>query len=75
MACLERDVLHLVSRNENEFASFGELADRMARELTHKDVIRDGELASLDQNGCSQFNALFFRSPCSTEDVYRERDS
>ena len=49
MACLERDVLHLVSRNENEFASFGELADRMARELTHKDAIRKKSALNCEQ--------------------------
>jgi len=61
LAYLERGRVRLVSRNGNEFASFGELADGMARELTHKDVVMDGEIACLDKDGCSQFNALFFR--------------
>ncbi len=61
LAYVQRGRVRLVSRNGHEFSSFAELADGMARELTRAEAVIDGELACLDKNGCSQFNALFFR--------------
>jgi len=61
LAYLERGRVRLVSRHGNNFASFSELADCMARELTGRGAVLDGELVCLDDNGSSQFNQLFFR--------------
>lgn len=61
LAYLECGRVRLVSRNGSEFASFAELADDMAHELTRGEAIMDGELACLDESGYSQFNQLFFR--------------
>jgi len=61
VAYAERGSVRLVSRNGNQFASFKGLTDGIGRELKGTVVVLDGEIACLDEHGCSQFNQLFFR--------------
>jgi bifunctional non-homologous end joining protein LigD len=53
--------VRLISRHGNRFASFDPLCQSMAFFLSVKSAVMDGEIACLDQNGCSQFNNLLFR--------------
>jgi len=50
----------LVSRNGNEFKSFGSLNSDIADELKGHSAVLDSEIVSLDNNGKSQFYELFF---------------
>ena len=61
LAYTEHGTVLLVSRNGNTFATFKGLADGIGRELKGAVVVLDGEIAYLDEHGCSQFNQLFFR--------------
>jgi bifunctional non-homologous end joining protein LigD len=56
----------LVSRNRNEFMSWGSLREDLGRAFPASDVILDGELVCLDPGGRPQFNNLLFRreEPC-----------
>ena len=60
LAHISDDSVRLVSRNGKLFASFKELSELIGRELKGTAVL-DGEIACLDEHGCSQFNQLFFR--------------
>jgi bifunctional non-homologous end joining protein LigD len=51
----------LVSRNQNEFKSFGQLTTAIAEELRGHSAILDGEIVSLDDDGRAQFYDLLFR--------------
>jgi bifunctional non-homologous end joining protein LigD len=50
----------LVSRNSNQFKSFGSLRDSLSK-IHAKNAILDGEVVCLDANGVSQFNDLLSR--------------
>lgn len=53
--------VRLISRNGNRFSSFTELGAGIEFSLKARHAILDGEIACLDQDGCSQFNQLLFR--------------
>jgi hypothetical protein len=55
----------LISRNDHPFASFAELAKRIAEHLPANTVI-DGEIVAVDRRGKPRFNDLMFhrRPPC-----------
>jgi len=48
-------------RNRNQFASFGELCEQIAKLMPKASAILDGEIVCTDEQGCSQFNELLFR--------------
>ena len=51
----------LVSRNGNEFKSFGVLAAEICEQLDAAAAVLDGEIVCLDHRGRSHFNDLLFR--------------
>jgi bifunctional non-homologous end joining protein LigD len=67
LAYIEAGECKLVSRNSNQFKTFGSLRESLAK-LPIKNAILDGEVVCLDHNGVSQFNQLMSRkaSPSST---------
>jgi len=58
---IEGGQARLVSRNGNQFASFGELCEQIAKLMPKASAILDGEIVCTDEQGCSQFNDLLFR--------------
>ena len=60
LACIEDGACKLVSRNSNQFKSFGSLRDSLSK-IHAKNAILDGEVVCLDANGVSQFNDLLSR--------------
>src|SRR5581483_420080 len=62
LAVIDRGRTKLISRNGNEFASFGDLADSIAASLPHiEDAVLDGEIVCLDGDGRPNFRDLLFR--------------
>src|SRR5262249_36378983 len=59
LAILESGSCRLVSRKAHVYKSFPGLCASLAQ-LPHE-VILDGEIVCLDENGCPQFNQLFYR--------------
>jgi bifunctional non-homologous end joining protein LigD len=53
----------LVSRRRNAYKSFQDLRDNLSK-LKVKDVVIDGEIVCLDEEGRSIFNELLFRRGC-----------
>lgn len=55
--------VRLISRNGNRFSSFGDLCAgiEFALSLRVRHAVLDGEIACLDEDGCSHFNELLFR--------------
>jgi bifunctional non-homologous end joining protein LigD len=51
----------LLSRNDNEFKSFGVLNETLPTELRVKSAVLDGEIVCLDDSGKPQFRDLLFR--------------
>src|SRR5579864_4387570 len=51
----------LVSRNGNDFKSFGTLIAAIPKHLKVKSAVLDGEIVCVDEHGRSQFNELLFR--------------
>jgi bifunctional non-homologous end joining protein LigD len=60
LAYIQRGRARLVSRNGNEFKSFSELPQAIAKNLGASTAVLDGELVCLDEGGCSLFHELFF---------------
>jgi ATP-dependent DNA ligase len=52
--------VRLVSRNGNRFSSLTDLCAGIEFFLRTTDAVLDGEIACLDEHGCSQFNQLLF---------------
>jgi len=48
-------------RHRNQFASFGELCEQIAKLMPKASAILDGEIVCTDEQGCSQFNDILFR--------------
>jgi bifunctional non-homologous end joining protein LigD len=61
LAYLENGEGRLVSRNENTFASFRDLAASVAASFRGTDALLDGAIVCLDEHGCPQFEDLMFR--------------
>jgi bifunctional non-homologous end joining protein LigD len=61
LAYLDASGVRLVSRNGNRFSSFVDLCAGIELCLKANTAILDGEIACLDEHGCSQFNNLLFR--------------
>ena len=61
LACLDSSGVRLISRNANRFSTFDPLCQSIAFFLSVKNAVIDGEIACLDENGCSHFNHLLFR--------------
>src|SRR5690242_13267905 len=61
LAYIEDGHALLVSRNGNQFASFGELCEQIATALQSKAAVLDGEIVCTDEHGCTQFDELLFR--------------
>jgi len=61
LACLDLSGVRLISRNANRFSTFDPLCQSIAFFLSVKTAVIDGEIACLDERGCSQFNRLLFR--------------
>lgn len=53
--------VRLISRDGNRFASFTHLCAGIEQFLKAKHAVLDGEIACLDEDGCSRFNELLFR--------------
>jgi bifunctional non-homologous end joining protein LigD len=60
LAYIEDGACKLVSRNSNQFKSFGSLRESLAK-LPVKNAIIDGEVVCLDADGVSQFSELMSR--------------
>jgi len=60
IAYIENGTCRLVSRNSNQFKSFGSLRESLAK-MPVQNAILDGEVVCLDSNGVSQFNQLMSR--------------
>lgn len=58
--------VELRSRTDHVYRQFAPLNSAMAEELAGLEVVLDGEIACLDEQGRTQFNALMYRraSPC-----------
>jgi bifunctional non-homologous end joining protein LigD len=63
LAYIDDGVCELVSRRRNHYKSFKELQESLGQ-LRVKNAIIDGEIACVDEEGRSQFNALLFRRGC-----------
>jgi bifunctional non-homologous end joining protein LigD len=61
LAFVDGSGTRLISRHGNRFASFDSLCQSVVFFLSVKSAVIDGEIACLDENGCSQFNHLLFR--------------
>ena len=61
LAYLDPSGVRLISRNGKRFGSFADLCAGLEFCLKTRNAILDGEIVSLDENGCSQFNNLLFR--------------
>jgi bifunctional non-homologous end joining protein LigD len=57
IAYIENDECRLVSRNANQFKTFGSLKESIGKPPV-QNAILDGEVVCLDNNGVSQFNQL-----------------
>ncbi len=57
----DKDGVCLVSRHGNVFKSFPALCEGLARDLTGRRCVLDGELVCLDSQGKPQFRDLLFR--------------
>jgi bifunctional non-homologous end joining protein LigD len=51
----------LISRNGNTFRNFKDLAQWIGENLRVENAVLDGEIACVDDSGCSVFNDLLFR--------------
>jgi bifunctional non-homologous end joining protein LigD len=60
IAYVEGGGCRLVSRNSNQFKTFGTLRESLAK-MPVQNAILDGEVVCLDSNGVSQFNQLMSR--------------
>src|SRR3954469_9785158 len=60
LAFIENGSCRLLSRNDNYFQSFSDLAKAIPQELGCKSPVLDGEIVCLDRQGKSQFNELLF---------------
>jgi bifunctional non-homologous end joining protein LigD len=58
LARVDSSGTRLISRTGNRFASFEPLCHSIAFFLSVKNAVIHSEIASLDENGCSQFNHL-----------------
>ena len=61
LAYIENGSARLLSHNGNWFKSFPVLCDSLASDVRVRSAVLDGEIVCLDQQGCSQFNQLFYR--------------
>ena len=61
LAFIDGGSCRLVSRNGNDFKTFGSLAAAIPKELKAASAVLDGEIVCLDEQGRSQFNELLFR--------------
>jgi bifunctional non-homologous end joining protein LigD len=61
LASFANGCCRLISRNRNEFKSFGDLALALPHDLRTKSAVMDGEIVCLDRDGRSDFASLFYR--------------
>jgi bifunctional non-homologous end joining protein LigD len=61
LAYVEGNRCTLVSRNDNVFKSWPQLAEEIAHAVRADSAVLDGEICCLDPDGCSNFKNLLFR--------------
>jgi bifunctional non-homologous end joining protein LigD len=61
LAFIENGQCRVVSRNGNQFKSFGSLARDLPRDIRSRSAVIDGEIVCLDNGGKSDFRDLFYR--------------
>jgi bifunctional non-homologous end joining protein LigD len=66
LAYVRRGAVELRSRTEHVYRQFAPLSATIADELADLELVLDGEIACLDEQGRTQFDALMYRrgAPC-----------